>query len=69
MDYYFFFYISEKYLQFTKKHLLRKMFDSAHTSAGQMFVCKLCISQRYLINLERNWKYSVCISVKNFGNL
>ena len=33
-DYYFFFYISEKYLQFRKKqkHLLGKTFGSPHTS-------------------------------------
>ena len=27
------------------------------------------ISQKYVHNLERNWKNSVCISVKNFSNL
>ena len=34
MDYYFFFYISKKYLQFRKKqkHLLGKIFASPHTS-------------------------------------
>ena len=30
---------------------------------------KLRISQRYIPNLERNWKNYVCIGVKNIANL
>ena len=30
---------------------------------------KPCISQRYVHNLEKNWKNSVCIGAKNFANL
>ena len=73
MDYFFFIYISEKYLQFrkTQKHLLRKIFGSHHTSnllTVEVFF-KLCLSQRYVYHLERNWKNYVCIDVKNFANL
>ena len=32
-------------------------------------ILKICISQRYVHNLERNWKNSVYIGVKNFTNL
>ena len=38
-------------------YLLRKCF---HT---------MCMSQRYVHNLERNWKNFVCIGVKNIANL
>ena len=30
---------------------------------------KLCVPQRYVYKLERNWKNSACIGVKNFANL
>ena len=30
---------------------------------------KLCISQRYINNIGRNWKKSVCILAKNFTHL
>ena len=75
MDYYFFFYVWEKYRQFRKKqkHFLRIIFGShprqvtGSTCCGFFF--KLLISQRFLHNLERNWKNSVCIDVENFAHL
>ena len=45
MDYYFFFCISEKYLQFRRKqkHLLKKNFGSSHTS-NQIYLPTNCFS-------------------------
>ena len=56
-----------------EKHLLGNIFGSSHTS-NQIYLLwncfsKLCIPQRYVNNLEKYRKNSVCIGVKNFGNL
>ena len=120
MDYFFYSYISDKYLQFRKKSILiwainfiiksirkeieilvKRLFSFSiivfsmkllvilfirkeKTFAWEYFwftpykqpdlltaelFFKLCIPQRYVHNLERYWKNSVCISVKNFANL
>ena len=57
MDYYIFFNISEKYLQVRKKqkHLLRKIFGSPQPDllTAELFF-KLCMSQRYVHDLEKN---------------
>ena len=70
-------HISEKYLQFRKfknaKYLLRKIVGLPHTCnqpdllTVELFF-KLCISERYTHNDEKNWKNSVCIGVKKFEN-
>ena len=85
MDYFFFFYISEKNLQFRKKekYLLVEIFGSSRTSNRihlllncipqkyYIYVLNICICipQKYVHSPERNWKNSVFIRVKNFANL
>ena len=74
MDYCFFFIFHRSTLNLEKKqkNLSGKVFGSLHTSnlvyLLQKFF-KVYISQKYVYNLERNWKNSVCISVKGFANL
>ena len=59
MDYYFFFYISEKYLQFRKKLAFKLKVLNSLT-----FLFKLMyIVQRYVHNIEKNRKNSACTCV------
>ena len=73
--FFLFFYISENYLQFRKKqkHFVEENFWFNTYKKPDLltaeFFFKLCISQRYMHNLERNQKNSVCVGVKNFANL
>ena len=74
MNYLSFFYISEKYLQFRKekKYLLEKILAHPVQETGSIYcgiVFQSCIPQRYVDSLERNWKHSVCIRIKNFAYL
>ena len=80
MDYYFdFFFFSfntwEKYLQFRKKTkaiVKENFWFTPYKKLDQLtaeLLFKLCIPQGYVNNLERNWKNSVCIGVKNFACL
>ena len=69
MDYFFFIYVSEKYLQFRKKqkHLLRKIFGSPHTSKRIYLLCNcfsnyIYISIRYAHTLKGIGKF-VLVSV------
>ena len=66
----------KKYLQFRKKFWFSpyKQLDVliAFETVSELFLklfFKLFISQRYVHNLERNWKNSDFIDVKNFANL
>ena len=75
MDYYLFFYISEKYLQFRKKqkHLLRKTLIHPVQVAGSTY-CGIAFQTGIVYihlkdNLEKNWKNSVCIGARNLTNL
>ena len=74
MNYLFFFYISEKYLQLRneKKYLLEKFLAHPIQETGlftaELFF-KVYIPQRYIDSLERNWKHSVCIRIRNFAYL
>ena len=56
-----FFMFQKKYLQFR----LKKAFAMEHFTP----YASDWMSQRYVHNLERNWKTFICISVKNFPNL
>ena len=67
MDYYLFLYISNKCLQLKKKAFVKEnVWFTPYKCLDLLTVellFKLRISQRYVRNLERNWKNSVCISV------
>ena len=72
----FFIYISEKQIQFRKKqkHLSRKIFGSLQITWSNQIYCEIDFQSMYIskiwtYNLERNWKNSVCIGVKNFANM
>ena len=74
MDYYFFFYISEKCLQVRKnksicqgKFLIQFIQVARSIYSGVVFQT-MHTPQRYVHNLESDWKNSVCIGVKNFVN-
>ena len=55
-------------LRKNKNNFRRKTFGSPHTS-NWINLLQNCISQKYVYNLERNWKNYVCIGVERFGNL
>ena len=67
-------YGSENYLQFRKKKAFAKenfwftLYKQPDLLTVELLF-KLRISQRYIPNLERNWKNYVCIGVKNIANL
>ena len=54
------------------ENIFGKTFVSSHTS-NWLYLLRNCFSnyvyQRYVYNIERNRKNSVCIGVKNFANL
>ena len=52
-----------------KKHLLGSSYTSNQIYLLRNCFSKLCIPQRHVNNLERYWKNSVCIGVKNFAKL
>ena len=68
-NFYFFLYISEKYVQFRKKqkkHLLGKIFGSPHTS-NQFYLLQNCFTNYiYLKDMYITLTgINVCVSVKN----
>ena len=60
-------------LEKKQKHWIRKIFDSTPYKKPDLLTAelffRLIISQRYVHNLETNWKNFLCIGVKNFANL
>ena len=60
--------IQKKTKVIVKEHFWFTSYKQRDLLTAKLFF-KLCISQRYVYNLGRNWKNSVCIAVKNFANL